>query len=295
MANKEKGFNIKLYAVISFIAVAASLLIICVLTFNAKYTAFHPEKVAEGFVSTIVSGGDGYNAYKNTVLSKNDKYGDFIRKNYIDPAVSRDGTDHSDDSFKGEKTLGDDGTLSGELIERMYPVYEELIKTYGWDDYDSIFSGYIEKLIVIREDIFGDSFFNDEVFFTAFEANVSHYSELLTGTDELYDENSGVKLKDETKGLYEELYGEDYRFDISAKNISEEDLSGYKKTADNKKLSSYGVSSEDIDAVLTVTVGVSESGTELAEIAVTLLKIGRSYYVDNTSTDTGALYEFFSE
>lgn len=293
MANKEKGFNIKLYAVISFIAVAAALLIICVLTFNAKYTAFHPEKVAEGFVATIVTGGDGYNAYKNTVLSKNDKYGDFIRKNYIDPVVSKDGKDYSDDSVKGEKTLGDDGSLSGELIEKMYPVYEDLVNTYGWDDYDSIFSGYIEKLITVRGELFGDSFFNDEVFFSAFEANVSRYSELLTGTDEVFDENTGVKLSDKSKGVYEELYGDDYRFIIASENTREENIEEYKKTADTEKLLSYGVKDDDIDAVLTVTVKVSESDAVLAEINVTLLKIGRSYYVDNTKTDTSALYAFY--
>lgn len=293
MANKEKGFNIKIYAVISFIAVAAALLVICVLTFNAKYTAFHPEKVAEGFVATIVSGGDGYNAYKNTVLSKNDKYGDFIRKNYIEPVVTRDGKNYSDDSVKGEKTLGDDGSLSGELIEKMYPVYEELINKYGWDDYDSIFSGYIERLIAVREELFGDSFFNDEVFFSTFEANVSRFSELLTGTDEVFDENTGVKLSDECKGIYEELYGEDYRFIIAAENIREEDTEDYKKTADTEKLLSYGVKVDDIDDVLTVTVKVSESDTVLAVIDVTLLKIGRSYYVDNTKTDTSALYTFY--
>lgn len=293
MANKEKGFNIKIYAVISFVAVAAVLTVICVLTFNAKYTAFHPESVAEGFVSTIVSGGDGYNAYKNTVLSKNDKYGDFIRKYYIDPVASRDGKNYSDDSFKGEKTIGDDGTLSGELIEKMYPVYEELVKTYGWDDYDSIFSGYIEKLIDIREEIFGDSFFNDEVFFTAFEANVSRYSQLLTGTDEVFDENTGVKLSDESKGIYEELYGADYRFIAVSENVREEDAEEYKKTADTEKLSAYGVELDDIDGVLNVTVKVYESDSVLTEIDVTLLKIGRSYYVDNTKTDTSALYDFF--
>lgn len=297
MANKEKGFNIRIYAVVSFVAVAAALVIICVSTFTAKYTAFHPEKLAEAYVNTIVSGGDGYNAYKNTILSKNYKYGDFIREYYIEPVVSRDSDKnekaYSDDSFKGEKTLSDDGTLSGELIDKMYPVYEELIKTYGWDDYDSIFTKYIEKLILVREEIFGDKFFNDEVFFTAFEANVSRFSELLTGTEEVFDENTGVKLSEKTVGIYEKLYGEDYKFSVVAETSREDNTAEYKKDMDTEKFVSYGVSADDIDAVMTVTVKVYESEKELAEIDVSLIKTGRSWYVDNTLTDTEVLYNFY--
>ena len=293
MSNKEKGFNFKLYGVVSFIAVAAILVIVCVTTFGAKYMAFHPERLAEFYVDTIVQTGDGYNAYKNTLVSKNMKYGDFIRKNYIDPAVNRDGNDYSDHSFKGEKTLSDDGTLSGKLINEMYPVYGELLNTYGWDDYDSIFTKYIEKLLTVREEIFGDEFFNDEVFFTAFEANVSAYGKSLTGTEEVYDENSGVKLSDKTTGVYAEKFGEDYKITCETVSFKEGYTDGYLMNADTDVLSSYGVDAGAVESVATAVVNVNVNGTKLAECEVFLVKIGMSWYVDNLNTDTEMLYSFY--
>ena len=293
MANKEKGFNIKIYAVVSFLAVASALLVICVTTFSSRYIAFHPEKVAESFVNTIVQSADGYNAYKNTLVSKNMKYGDFIRENYIAPAVNRDGENYSEDSFKGEKTKNDDGTLNGKLIADMYPVYEELIGNYGWDDYDSIFTLYIEELIVTREKIFGDKFFNDEVFFTCFEANVSSYGKKLTGTDEVIDEASGVKLSDKMTGVYETVYGEDYRLTVTAENITDKDADAYKRTLNNKLLETYGVSPDDISAVKTVLCKVTAGDKTVTEGEITVVKIGMSWYVDNTSTDTSEFYGFY--
>ena len=294
MSVKEKGFNFKLYAIISFVCMAAILALVCVTTFSAKYMAFHPERLAEFYVDTIVQTGDGYNAYKNTIVSKNMKYGDFIRKNYIDPVVNRDGNDYSSDEFKGEKTLSDDGTLSGELTEGMYAIYETLVGRYGWDDYDSIFSEYIETLVAVREDNFGDKFFNDEIFFTAFEANVSAFGKMLTGTDEVYDENSGVKLSDKTEGVYQKLYGEDYRIICEAVSSEEGPTTLYKDTDNSAVLETYGVSADDIEEAKNVLVRVSDKdGNELTEIRVVLVKIGMSWYVDNLNTDTDCLYELY--
>ncbi len=291
MSNKEKGFNFKLYAVISFVAVAVALVVICVTTFSAKYIAFHPERLAEFYVDTIVQTGDGYNAYKNTLVSKEMKHGDFIRRNYIDAFVTREDTDYSDESFKGEKTLGDDGTLSGELIDRMYPVYKKLVDTYGWDDYNSIFKVYLKSLISAREEIFGDKFFNDEVFFTAFEANVSAYGKYLTGTEEVYDENSGVKLSDKTSGIYTENFGEDYRLVCKAVRTEEGYPSSYNQTDYSGIYETYGVSDEEFEDVVTVYVEVSLDGGEvLAECEVALVKIGMSWYVDNLNTNTRDLF-----
>ncbi len=293
MANKEKGFNIKIYAVVSFFAVALALLIICVTTFSSRYTAFHPDKVAEGFVNTIVQSADGYNAYKNTLVSKNMKFGDFIRENYIGPAVNRDGENYSDDSFRGEKTVNDDGTLNGKLIADMYPVYEELLGKYGWDDYDSIFNLYIEELIVTREKIFGDKFFNDEVFFTCFEANVSSYGKMLTGTDEVIDEASGVKLSDKMTGVYETVYGEDYRLTVAAEKVTDKDVDAYKSTLNSSLLEAYGVSVDDISAVKAVSCKVTAGEDTVAEGEITVVKIGMSWYVDNLTTDTSSFYGFY--
>ena len=294
MKNKEKNFNVKLYGALAFFAVAAVLVVTCIFTFKAKYIAFHPEELARTYVDNIVQTGDGYNAYKNTLVSKSIKYGDFIRKNYINPMVERDGKDYSSDEFKGEKTLSDDGTLSGELTDGMYAVYETLVGRYGWDDYDSIFTEYIKTLVAMREDNFGDKFFNDEVFFTAFEANVASFGKALTGTDEVYDENSGVKLSDKTEGVYQKLYGEDYRIICEAVSFTEGDVTGYSASADTETFAAYGIDVSDIEAVAKVLIRVSlDGGKELTECEVALVKIGMSWYVDNLSTDTSALYSIY--
>ncbi len=291
MAQKERNFNIKLYGACAFFAVAAILVVTCVFTFRAKYIAFHPEELARTYVDNIVQTGDGYNAYKNTIVSKSMKYGDFIRENYINPAVNEDGKDYSSDEFKGEKTLNDDGTLAGQLIEGMYPVYEALVGRYGWDDYDSIFTEYISTLREMREDVFGDKFFNDEVFFTAFEANVASFGKALTGTDEVFDENTGVKLSEKTQGEYQKLYSEDYKIVCTAKGIEYGYTDGWLANADTAALEEYGVEADKISEVATVTVDVSlDGGKKLSECTVTLVKIGMSWYVDNLSTDTSPLY-----
>ena len=294
MADKERNFNMKLYGACAFFAVAAVLVVTCIFTFKAKYIAFHPDELARTYVDNIVQTGDGYNAYKNTLVSKSMKYGDFIRKNYINPVVNENGNDYSSDEYKGEKTLNDDGTLAGQLIADMYPVYEELIGTYGWDDYDSIFTEYIKALTAAREEIFGDKFFNDEVFFTAFEANVASYGKALTGTDEVFDENTGIKLSDKTQGEYQILFGDDYKIVFRAKSIGDGYVDGWLTDADAETLALYGVEADKISEVKTVTVEVSLEGRKaLAECEVTLVKIGMSWYVDNTKTDTSALYSFY--
>lgn len=300
MKNKEKTLNIKIYAVCAVVFIAVFLVVATVATFKAKYTAFHPDELARSFVESIVTVGDGYNAYKNTLVSKNMKYGDFVRENFINPAVKRDAAegekDYSDDSFKGEKTLNDDGTLSGELTDIMYPVYKELIETYGWDNYSAVFSEYIEKLIVNREKIFSDKFMNDEVFFTAFEANVSQYAYMLTGREETYDENTGVKLSDKITGLYEEMFGDGYSFTVSIEDEKSADLSEYKSSVNKEEFELYGIDENDISDVKTYSVSISvNNAMNIASADLTLVKIGASWYVDNTSTDTSSLYGFLQK
>ena len=73
MAKTKKEFNTKLYAVVAFLLVLAFLVSVCAITFKSKYNGFDPEKVAIAFIETIVNRGDGYNAYKNTLVSKNYK------------------------------------------------------------------------------------------------------------------------------------------------------------------------------------------------------------------------------
>ncbi len=304
MSTKEKNFNTKLYGIITFVAIAAVLVVICIATFSARYTAFHPEEVAKTYVDTIIQTGDGYNAYKNTIASYDSKYGDYIRKYYIYPAVYRDtdykpgdNTDdfvgYNDESYMSDTTVNDDGTLKGKVIDAMYPYYEQLIESYGWDDYDSIYTKYIEKLIEVRQSVFGDKYLSDDVFFTAFESNVSTYGDKLTGTEDVFDENTGVQLNFESTGIYEAVYGENYRLVAVTDEQVDIDIEQYKTECDTTVFETYGVSIDDISEVKSITVYVKAAETTLATIKVVVVKIGMSWYVDNTATNTGVLYTFY--
>lgn len=305
MANKEKTFNFKAYAIIVFVAILATLLVITTLTFKAKYTGFHPEEVARTYVDTIVQTGDGYNAYKNALPSKNYKYGDFIRVYYMYPVIYRNaegytvGGDlddlkgYNDDSFKGDKTLNDDGSLNGRLIDEMYPVYVSLVAN-GWDDYDKIYTEYFKALVEKREALFGDKYMSDEVMFTALEANVATYGDSLTGTDFIVDENSGVTLSEESTGAYQTAYGEDYKFTTTVKGENEISLDDAKSKIDANALETYEVTLDDITEAKNFTVEVkTEDGEAVAETNVTVVKIKDFWYVDNTTVDTSALYNFY--
>ena len=305
MANKEKSFNFKAYAIVVFVAVLAALLVITTITFKAKYTGFHPEQVARTYVDTIVQSGDGYNAYKNALPSKNYKYGDYIRVYYMYPVIYRDadgyqvGGDiddlkgYNDDSFMGEKTLNDNGSLNGQLIAEMYPVYVELIAN-GWDDYNKIYTEYFKTLVEKREAIFGDKYMSDEIMFTALEANVKSYGESLTGTDFVVDENSGITLSEKSIGAYQKVYGEDYRFTTKIKSEVPVELDSVKASIDTDALDEYLVSPDDItDAKGYVVEVKTENGETVAEANVTVVKIKDFWYVDNTTVDTSVLYNFY--
>lgn len=314
MAKKEKEFNFKLYGISVFLIIAALLVVITATTFKSKYTAFHPEAVAKNYVDTIVQTGDGYNAYKNSLLGKNQKYGDFIREYYMYPVIDRDVnteldavTDSSlpkgynNDIYKGEKTLNDDGSLQGQLIDAMYPYYEKLVDENGWDNYDKIFTEYFEKLIKVRKEIFEDDYMSDEVMFTALEANVRTYGEKLTGTEDAFDENTGLQTSFKTVGKYEEVFGEDYKLVVSSDEGTELDINIYKDSCDKEALATYGVSTDDITEVREYTVDVASvenyEGEDIAKVVATadvvVVKIGSSYYVDNMQTKTDVLYNFY--
>lgn len=304
MAKNKKEFNIKLYAVVVFFCVAAALILITYTTYTSRYIAFHPEEVAKAYVDTIVQTGDGYNAYKNSLASKSTKYGDFIRKYYMYPIIykedgytpetGKDGlSGYNDDSYKGEKTLNDDGTLQGKVIETMYPYYETLVKENSWDNYDLIYTSYLQKLVEVRKDIFGDEYMTDEIMFTALEANVKTYGEKLTGTEDAFDENTGLQTSFKSEGVYEKLYGENCKFTVAVNAEEDIELSEYLENSDKDTLSTYGVNTDDIAAAKTFTVTVSCGNSEIANITVKVVQIGKSWYVDNTATDTSALYSFY--
>lgn len=301
----EKEFNFKLYAVIVFFGVLAALVAIVYTTFTSRYTAFHPDEVAKTYVETIVQTGDGYNAYKNTLLSKNRKYGDFIREFYMYPiingaSVSGALTDGnvttgdvaalSSDAFKGEKTLNDDGSLQGKLINEMYYYYEQLIDENGWDDYDLIFTSYFDKLVEVRKAIFGDDYMTDEIMFTALEANVRTYGEKLTGTEDEFDENTGLQTSFKLVGDYERAFGEDYRIITKTDSGTDLNLEAYISQIDEKEFEKYKISKDDISAVKEYSVKVYCGEKELANVLVTVVQIGKSWYVDSSLSDTFGLY-----
>ncbi|MDO4153862.1 MAG: hypothetical protein Q4E21_03305 [Clostridia bacterium] len=304
MAKKEKTFPVKLYALVAFLAVAAVLVLIVTLTFKAKYTGYHPEEVARVYVDTVAQTGDGYNAYKNALPSVNDKYGDFIRKQYIYPLVYREAryqpgdktdalTGFNDASYMGEKSQTDNGTLQGQVIDAMYPYYVELIAN-GWDDYDTIFAQYFAKLVEVRKEVFGDDYMTDEIIFTALESNVKTYGESLTGTEDVFDENSGEQLEFKSIGAYQTAYGEDYKFTTVVQAENEIALDAYKAGLDTDRLAVYGIAADEITAVKSFTVGVQTAdGATVTDATVVVVKIGSTWYVDNTATDTAPLYNFY--
>ena len=86
-----------------------------------------PEEVALTFTETIVNRSDGYNAYKYTLISKNYKYEDYVRENFMYPIIyaeshyqsgmdTRNLKGLNDKSYMGEKTKNDDGTLTDEML-----------------------------------------------------------------------------------------------------------------------------------------------------------------------------------
>lgn len=304
MAKKEKTFPVKLYALLAFFAVAALLAVIVTVTFQTKYTGYHPEEVARVYADTVVQTGDGYNAYKNALPSVNDKYGDFIREQYMYPVIYREAgykpgdktdelTGFNDASYMGEKSKTDDGSLQGQVMDTMYTYYVELVGN-GWDDYDTIFKNYFAKLVEVRKEVFGDDYMTDEIMFAALEGNVKTYGKSLTGTEDVFDENSGEQLESKSIGAYQTAYGEDYKFTTVVLSENEIALDAYKAGLDTDRLAVYGISADEITAVKSFAVGVQTAdGATVTQATVVVVKIGSTWYVDNTVTDTAPLYNFY--
>ena len=294
---EKKEFNIKVYGIIVIIVMAVVLSLLTVRTFVTRYNAFDPEKVATAYVDTIVQTGDGYNAFKNSLLSKNSKFGDFIRQNYIYPEVyenykpgnSTKGLKGlNDDELKGEKTINDNGALEGKLIEKMYPYFLQLIESSGgWDNYDYIFTSYVNELKTQRKVIFGDSFFDDETFFTCIESNIKTYGESLTGTEDVFDKNTNVQTSFASTGAYEEKYGEDYKLSVSVKDLKDTDIiEGYAEE--------YNIEDGSIKEEKIVTLQVKCGDVVVADdVEIYVVKIGKSWFVDNLASDTSILYSFY--
>ena len=100
MTKSKKGFNTGLYGVIAGVLVAAILVGMTVFAFTTRYNAFSPEKVAQSYADTVVQTGDGYNALKVSLVSKNQKFGNFVINAYMAPYVN-----DNKGKKKGEKKI----------------------------------------------------------------------------------------------------------------------------------------------------------------------------------------------
>ena len=339
MANKEKkGFNAGVYAVVASIVLAVVLVALTIFSVATKYTAFSPEKIAQAYVDGIVQTGDGYNAYKTTLVSKNQKYGNFIIDAYMAP--------HVNEEAEQAKFVGTGSKEEQEAIDKvyatMYDYYVELIKTDGWDNYDAVFSKYFAKLAEVRKAVYGDDFMNTEYMFGALEANVQTYANSLTGTKRVFASDNKTILTEENTGAYQVMFGEMQEVEVDAlvdgkkqtvtekqpvykltvevtecKELSADEAKAYveeysaiiKPVAESgaAKADSFGLKddkkslmtdafakldcTEDIDSVAEVSSVVKEqNGNIVAAQKLYVVKIGKSWYVDNTNIDTTGLY-----
>ena len=317
---EKKGFNAAAYAVTSCVLVGAILVGLTIFAFTSRYTAFAPEKVAKFYTDTIVQTGDGYNAYKNTLVSKNMKYGDFIRNAYMAPYVN-DEAEQAE--FVGTGTAEEMAAVD-EVYNTMYDYYVELINTYGYDDYDSVFDKYFSKLCEVRKAVFGDDYMDTEFMFSVFESNVDTYGKSLTGTEKKLAQDNKTVIQEETTGVYQTMFGKDYKFTCTVKECNElsaDEVKAYvedyalriKSVAESgeAKADNFGLVDEEkntpksdmisayekldnSDAITNVAKAVVdvtlEDGTVVATQELYVVEIGNSWYVDNTNINTSGLY-----
>ena len=317
--NKKSKFNIKVYAAAVIVILTAVIVILTVFTFKSRYNAFSPEKTAQSFVDGIVQSGDGYNAFKLTLVSKNQKYGSFITDAYMAPYVNEEAEKAS---FVGTGSE-EEAAKTDELYGVMYDFFFSLVDGKGFDDYDGFFTSYFKKLSEVRKEIYGDEFMDTEFMFSVLESNVDRFGKSLTGSDEVLAADGKTVLSEATVGRYQERFGEDYKFVTFAEVTEDLDEATVKEYAASYKeriapLASSGEErakaagfesdydraeamiaafkkldcSDEISAVkkLAVNVALDASDTTVASIELYVVKIGSSWYVDETNVDTTGLY-----
>lgn len=324
MAKTKKGFRAGLYGVVSGILVAAILVGMTVFAFTTRYNAFSPEKVAQSYADTVVQTGDGYNALKVSLVSKNQKFGNFVINAYMAPYIN-DNSDKKKDEPKVEqnKAIGTGSKEETELLDQiyntMYVYYEELMATVGLENYDEFYSRYFDMLKQVRVAVLGDDYMDTEFMFSVFESNVQTYSNKLTGTKKKLAADKKTVLQKETTGIYQEMYGKDYKLTTTVTNTKELSADEVKAYADeyknriqplieNGNSKAAALANEDkkeameqafanldiadsIEAVDECTVEVTnQKGDVVATVQVYVVRIGNSWYVDNSNTSTAPLY-----
>lgn len=313
---EKKEFKAGLYGVLTGVIIAVILVVLTIFAFTTRYTAFSPEKTAQSYVDGIVQTGDGYNALKTTLVSKNQKFGDFVINAYMLPFVN-DGED-----VKKNKEIGTGSAKETEMLDKiysdMYDYYVELVNTVGMDDYDAFYARYFSKLKDERKAVLEDDYMDTEFMFGVFEANVASYGEALTGTEEQLAQDEKTVLKKATTGKYQTLYGKDYKLVATTKDVKPLSDEETKEYIENYKNNIQGViaageqkasaledenktrmveafkkldCSDDISKVSIAYVEVKNQKDDVvASQEVYVVKIGNSWYVDNTNTNTSELY-----
>ncbi|MDO4364383.1 MAG: hypothetical protein Q4C99_07630, partial [Clostridia bacterium] len=161
-------------------------------------------------------------------------------------------------------------------------------------------------------------YMDTDFMFSVFESNVQTYADKLTGTEEKLAADEKTVLQKASTGIYQELYGKDYKLTTTVtdtKELSSDEVKTYadeyksrvaaiidggKQKAealdDSKKESMIDAFdkldvSESIEAVDECNVEVKNQKDEVvATTTVYVVKIGNSWYVDNSNTDTTPLY-----
>ena len=323
MTKSKKGFNTGLYGIIAGVLVAAILVGMTVFAFTTRYNAFSPEKVAQSYADTIVQTGDGYNALKVSLVSKNQKFGNFVINAYMASYVNdNSGKKKGEKKIEQNKEIVTGSKKEAKLLDTvyntMYDYYEELMETVGLQNYDEFYSLYFAKLKEVREAVLQDDYMDTDFMFSVFESNVQTYANKLTGTKEKLAADKKTVIQKASTGIYQELYGKDYKLTTAVtdtKELPADEVeayaTGYKNrvvpiaqnnealadTLDDKKSSAMKEAfdnlnvADSIEAVDECTVEVTnQNGDVVANTKVYVVKIGNSWYVDNSNTDTAPLY-----
>lgn len=312
MAKKE--FKAGLYGVVAGVLIAAILVGMTIFAFTSRYNGFSSEKIAQSYADTIVQTGDGYNALKISLVSKNQKFGNFVIDGYMAPYINEDGIKNEEIGKGSEK----EAQMLDEVYNTMYDYFLGQMATVGLENYDVFYSNYFAKLKEVREAVIGDNYMDTEFMFSVFESNVNKYGEFLTGTEEKLAADGKTVLQEATTGVYQEKFGADYKLTTTVtetKSLSADELEaykdGYKIRISNQilvgKVKAEGLDTDkkeamesafdkldvtdDINAVDVCTVEVTDqNGNAVATAEINVVKIGNSWYVDNTNSSTASLY-----
>ena len=323
MTKSKKGFNTGLYGVIAGVLVAAILVGMTVFAFTTRYNAFSPEKVAQSYADTVVQTGDGYNALKVSLVSKNQKFGNFVINAYMAPYVNDNkGKKKGEKKIEQNKEIGTGSKKEAKLLDTvyntMYDYYDELMKTVGLQNYDEFYSLYFAKLKEVRVAVLQDDYMDTDFMFSVFESNVQTYANKLTGTKKVLAADEKTVIQKASTGAYQELYGKKYKLTTTVTDTNElpaDEVEAYVKgykdrvvpiiqkseavadTLDDKKSEAMKSAFENlnvadsIEAVDECTVEVTnQNGDVVANTKVYVVRIGNSWYVDNSNTDTAPLY-----